>query len=81
MQQIAPLAQLIEQLLTRVYSDIAVSLAAQKGSGTESLNSYDIPRSVLVPVEPENKEQLASWLSEVRCVPVKITVPQHGDMA
>lgn len=74
-------AQLIEQLLTRVYSDIAVSLAAQKGSGTESLNSYDIPRSVLVPVEPENKEQLASWLSEVRGGPVEIAVPQRGDKA
>lgn len=74
-------AQLIEQLLTRVYSDIAVSLAAQKGSGTESLNSYDIPRSVLVPVEPENKEQLSSWLSEVRGGPVDITVPQRGDKA
>lgn len=74
-------AQLIEQLLTRVYSDITVSLAAQKGSGTESLNSYDIPRSVLVPVEPENKEQLASWLSEVRGGPVEITVPQRGDKA
>ena len=74
-------AQLIEQLLTRVYSDIAVSLAAQKGSGAESLNSYDIPRSVLVPVEPENKEQLSSWLSEVRGGPVDITVPQRGDKA
>ena len=74
-------AQLIEQLLTRVYSDIAVSLAAQKGSGTESLNSYDIPRSVLVPVEPENKEQLVSWLAEVRGGPVEITVPQRGDKA
>ena len=74
-------AQLIEQLLTRVYSDIAVSLATQKGSGAESLNSYDIPRSVLVPVEPENKEQLASWLSEVRGGPVEITVPQRGDKA
>ena len=74
-------AQLIEQLLTRVYSDIAVSLAAQKGSGTESLNSYDIPRSVLVPVEPENKEQLASWLAEVRGGPVEIAVPQRGDKA
>ncbi|VTY04397.1 excinuclease ABC subunit UvrC [Rothia mucilaginosa] len=74
-------AQLIEQLLTRVYSDIAASLAAQKGSGAESLNSYDIPRSVLVPVEPENKEQLASWLAEVRGGPVDITVPQRGDKA
>ena len=74
-------AQLIEQLLTRVYNDIAVSLAAQKGSGTESLNSYDIPRSVLVPVEPENKEQLASWLAEVRGGPVEIAVPQRGDKA
>ena len=74
-------AQLIEQLLTRVYSDIAVSLAAQKGSGAESLNSYDIPRSVLVPVEPENKEQLASWLAEVRGGPVEIAVPQRGDKA
>ena len=74
-------AQLIEQLLTRVYSDIAVSLAAQKDNDSRTLNSYDIPRSVLVPVEPENKEQLASWLAEVRGGPVEITVPQRGDKA
>ena len=58
-------AQLIEQLIAQVYSDIAASLASQKDA-EKSLNSYDIPRSVLVPVEPENKEQLASWLAEVR---------------
>ena len=73
-------AQLIEQLIAQVYSDIAASLASQKDA-EKSLNSYDIPRSVLVPVEPENKEQLASWLAEVRCGPVEISVPQRGDKA
>ena len=73
-------AQLIEQLIAQVYSDIAASLASQKDA-EKSLNSYDIPRSVLVPVEPENKEQLASWLSEVRGGPVEIAVPQRGDKA
>ena len=42
-------AQLIEQLIAQVYSDIAASLASQKDA-EKSLNSYDIPRSVLVPV-------------------------------
>ena len=64
-------AQLIEQLIAQVYSDIAASLASQKDA-EKSLNSYDIPRSVLVPVEPENKEQLASWLAEVRGGPVEL---------
>lgn len=73
-------AQLIEQLIAQVYSDIAASLASQKDA-EKSLNSYDIPRSVLVPVEPENKEQLASWLAEVRSGPVEISVPQRGDKA
>ena len=73
-------AQLIEQLITQVYSDIAASLASQKDT-EKSLNSYDIPRSVLVPVEPENKEQLASWLAEVRGGLVEISVPQRGDKA
>lgn len=73
-------AQLIEQLIAQVYSDIAASLASQKDA-EKSLNSYDIPRSVLVPVEPENKEQLASWLAEVRGAPVEISVPQRGDKA
>lgn len=73
-------AQLIEQLIAQVYSDIAASLDSQKDA-EKSLNSYDIPRSVLVPVEPENKEQLASWLAEVRGGPVEISVPQRGDKA
>ena len=73
-------AQLIEQLIAQVYSDIAASLASQKDA-EKSLNSYDIPRSVLVPVEPENKEQLASWLAEVRGGPVEISVPHRGDKA
>lgn len=73
-------AQLIEQLIAQVYSDIAASLASQKDA-EKSLNSYDIPRSVLVPVEPENKEQLASWLAEARGGPVEISVPQRGDKA
>lgn len=73
-------AQLIEQLIAQVYSDIAASLASQKDA-EKSLNSYDIPRSVLVPVEPENKEQLASWLAEVRGGSVEISVPQRGDKA
>lgn len=73
-------AQLIEQLIAQVYSDIAASLASQKDA-EKSLNSYDIPRSVLVPVEPENKEQLASWLAEVRGGTVEISVPQRGDKA
>ena len=73
-------AQLIEQLIAQVYSDIAASLDSQKDA-EKSLNSYDIPRSVLVPVEPENKEQLVSWLAEVRGGPVEIAVPQRGDKA
>lgn len=73
-------AQLIEQLIAQVYSDIAARLASQKDA-EKSLNSYDIPRSVLVPVEPENKEQLAFWLAEVRDGPVEISVPQRGDKA
>jgi len=73
-------AQLIEQLIAQVYSDIAASLDSQKDA-EKSLNSYDIPRSVLVPVEPENKERGASGRAGVRGGPVEISVPQRGDKA
>jgi excinuclease ABC subunit C len=38
-----------------------------------------IPKQVLVPVEPEDKELLETWLSEVRGSKVEISVPMRGE--
>ncbi len=39
----------------------------------------DIPRRVLVPVEPESQEVLSAWLGTLRGGPVAVTVPRRGD--
>ena len=42
---------------------------------------HEIPRQILVPVLPDNAEQLREWLSGVRRAKVSIAVPQRGDKA
>ena len=39
----------------------------------------EIPREVLVPIEPENRPTLEAWLSGRRGSTVRIRVPQRGD--
>ena len=39
----------------------------------------DVPREVLVPIEPGNSELLQRWLSALRGARVKIRIPQRGE--
>ncbi|MFZ3453134.1 excinuclease ABC subunit UvrC [Arthrobacter sp. 7Tela_A1] len=57
--------QIVEHLLQQVYG--------------EGSMSDRIPRKVLVPVLPDNAEELQVWLRGLRGSKVKISVPQRGD--
>ncbi|MCC3298861.1 excinuclease ABC subunit UvrC [Arthrobacter caoxuetaonis] len=57
--------QIVEHLLQQVYGEGAMS--------------DRIPRKVLVPVLPDNTEELQVWLRGLRGSKVKISVPQRGD--
>ena len=57
--------EMVEHLLQQVYGEASMS--------------DSIPRRVLVPVLPENAEELQVWLRGLRGSKVKISVPQRGD--
>jgi excinuclease ABC subunit C len=65
--------QLVEQFLTQFYGD----QAELNGAADESLNP--VPRQVLVPCLPDNADELATWLSQLRGSQVSLRVPQRGD--
>src|SRR5262245_59437294 len=65
--------QLVEQFLTQFYGD----QAELDGAAAESLNP--VPRQVLVPCLPDNSEELATWLSQLRGSRVSLRVAQRGD--
>jgi excinuclease ABC subunit C len=67
------IGQLVEQFLTQFYGD-QVEL---DGAADESLNP--VPRQVLVPCLPDNAEELATWLSQLRGSRVSLRVAQRGD--
>ncbi len=67
-------APLVEQFLTQFYGDQA-ELSA--GAGDEATNP--VPKEVLVPVLPDNADELADWLSGLRGSRVSLRVPQRGD--
>lgn len=69
--------QMVEQLLQQVYGESAVALASTPGD--HDVQENEIPRNVLVPVLPENAEQLEEWLSGLRGSRVRISVPQRGE--
>src|SRR5690625_4226601 len=56
--------QLVEQLLLQIYGDIE--------------DAERIPREVLVPVLPENPQQIETWMAERRGAKVDLRVPQRG---
>ena len=71
---------LVEQFLTQFYGD----QAELDGGGTGSVSGADeattpVPREVLVPVLPDNADELATWLSELRGSRVRLRVPVRGD--
>ncbi len=69
-------ARLVEQFLTQFYGDQA-ELGAVGGPQDEATNP--VPKQVLVPVLPENAEQLTDWLSGLRGSRVDLRVPVRGD--
>ncbi|AQA05668.1 excinuclease ABC subunit C [Mycobacterium sp. MS1601] len=66
-------AQLVEQFLTQFYGE-----QAELGSAADEA-SNPVPREVLVPCLPDNADELATWLSELRGSRVSLRVPQRGD--
>ncbi|WNG84456.1 excinuclease ABC subunit UvrC [Mycobacterium sp. ITM-2016-00316] len=69
-------ARLVEQFLTQFYGDQA-ELGSVGGPQDEATNP--VPKQVLVPVLPENAEQLTDWLSGLRGSRVDLRVPVRGD--
>jgi excinuclease ABC subunit C len=66
-------ARLVEQFLTQFYGD----QAELDGAADESLNP--VPRQVLVPCLPDNADELATWLTQLRGSRVSLRVAQRGD--
>ncbi|WP_304106716.1 excinuclease ABC subunit UvrC [Mycolicibacterium bacteremicum] len=71
---------LVEQFLTQFYGD----QAELDGGGSGTASGADeattpVPREVLVPVLPDNADELATWLSELRGSRVRLRVPVRGD--
>ena len=67
---------LVEQFLTQFYGD-----QAELGDGVANQDetTNPVPKQVLVPVLPENAEELADWLSGLRGSRVALRVPVRGD--
>jgi excinuclease ABC subunit C len=65
--------KLVEQFLTQFYGD----QAELDGGADEATNP--VPRQVLVPVLPDNADQVADWLSVLRGSRVQLRVPHRGD--
>ncbi|MFY2790599.1 excinuclease ABC subunit UvrC [Rhodococcus sp. KRD162] len=76
-QDEADLPALVEQFLTQFYGEQA-ALTAQAPSGDDG-GSNAVPREVLVPVLPDNADEVQQWLSELRGSNVTVRVPQRGD--
>src|SRR6201747_2397203 len=69
--------QLVEQFITQFYGDQAALDGASDAGGDEATNP--VPRQVLVPVLPDNSEELALWLSGLRGSRVQLRVAVRGD--
>ncbi len=76
-QDEADLPALVEQFLTQFYGEQA-ALTAQAPGGDDG-GSNAVPREVLVPVLPDNADEVQTWLSELRGSNVTLRVPQRGD--
>jgi excinuclease ABC subunit C len=64
---------LVEQFLTQFYGE----QAELDGAADEYTNP--VPRQVLVPVLPDNTDELGQWLSQLRGSRVVLRVPQRGE--
>ena len=61
---------LVEHFLGQFYGE---------GLAEQTAVNSGIPREVLVPELPPDTESMTQWLSERRCGPVQLRVPQRGD--
>ena len=64
---------LVEQFLTQFYGD-----QAELGGAADDATNL-VPRQVLVPVLPDNADELAAWLTGLRGSNVQLRVPVRGD--
>ncbi|MEJ5915545.1 excinuclease ABC subunit UvrC [Pseudokineococcus sp. 1T1Z-3] len=80
-------AGLVQHLLQQVYGDAEAVMAAadpedlsarRPGEG-RSAPTGAVPREVLVPVAPQDAEQMTEWLTGLRGSAVDVRVPQRGD--
>ncbi|MGW0158632.1 excinuclease ABC subunit UvrC [Mycobacterium sp. NPDC003323] len=72
---------LVEQFLTQFYGDQAELDAGGAGnvSGSADEATTPVPREVLVPVLPDNADELTTWLTGLRGSRVRLRVPVRGD--
>jgi len=68
---------LVEQFVTQFYGDQAELSGAGAAGIDEATNP--VPRQVLVPVLPDNADQLETWLCGLRGSRVALRVPLRGD--
>ncbi len=66
---------LVSQFLTQFYGD----QAELRGTGSTDEATNPVPKEVLVPVLPDNADELADWLSGLRGSRVQLRVAQRGD--
>lgn len=67
-------ADFVEQFLTQFYGEEA-ERAKQSGDGAVN----PVPREVLVPVLPDDTDEVQEWLEELRGAKVSLRIPQRGD--
>ncbi len=70
-------AALVEQLIMQVYGEIAVNSTGDLAELEQT--QHDIPRQIVVPTLPDNREKLEEWLSSIRGAKTHIMVSQRGD--
>jgi excinuclease ABC subunit C len=61
------LPELVEYVLQNVYAP------------TDGAEPQEVPREVIVPVNPEDQQEVSKWLSELRGTNVDLHVAQRGD--
>jgi excinuclease ABC subunit C len=62
-------AELVEYVLQNVYAPI------------DGAEPQEVPREVIVPIEPADKPEVAKWLSDIRGTKVDLHIAQRGDKA
>mgnify|MGYP000146095057 CR=1 FL=1 len=62
-------AELVEYVLQNVYAP------------NDGAEPQDVPREVIVPIEPADKPEVATWLSKLRGTKVDLHIAQRGDKA